>query len=82
MVFLDSETICFGYLPVDYALFSLKTRAITEISVPSHAGVSATSISSMGMGMGALSGLGVLIAGAFILRSPRIMRNSASRPSS
>ncbi|KAF7795997.1 hypothetical protein EIP86_007166 [Pleurotus ostreatoroseus] len=53
MVFLNAETICFGYMPVDYALYSLKTRAVTEITVPAHAGVSTS-----GMGMGALSGLG------------------------
>ena len=40
-------------MPVDYALYSLKTRAVTEITVPAHAGVSTS-----GMGMGALSGLG------------------------
>ena len=56
MVFIDAETVCFGYLPVDYALFSLKTRTTTEISIPGHAGIAAAGISSMGMG--AFSGLG------------------------
>ena len=56
MVFLDAETICFGYVPVDYAIFSLKTRNVTEIDPPIHTGTSVSSIG--GMGMGALSGLG------------------------
>ena len=54
MVFVDPDTICFGYMPVDYAIFSLKTRATTEVTIPTHVGAS----TSTGMGMGALSGLG------------------------
>ncbi|KAJ3537551.1 hypothetical protein NM688_g6671 [Phlebia brevispora] len=53
MVFLNADTICFGYLPVDYALYSLKTRTTIEITLPTHA----SAVSST-MGMGALSGLG------------------------
>ena len=54
MVFIDPDTICFGYMPVDYAIFSLKTRVTTEVTIPTHVGASV----STGMGMGALSGLG------------------------
>lgn len=56
MVFVNSDTICFGHTPTDYMLYSLKSRATTDIVTPIHPGSSSTSIG--GMGMGAFSGLG------------------------
>lgn len=56
MAFIDGETISLGYTPTDYVMYSLKTRATIDVSTPSHAPTSSTSIG--GMRMGALSGLG------------------------
>lgn len=55
-MFLDSETICLGYSPTDYVLYSLKTRSTVDVIAPIHAANSSASLG--GMGMGALTGLG------------------------
>lgn len=56
MAFLDEQTLCLGYTPTDYVLYSLATRSSTEVVTPVNGPTSSTSIG--GMGMGALSGLG------------------------
>ncbi|OCH95424.1 hypothetical protein OBBRIDRAFT_816580 [Obba rivulosa] len=55
MVFIDSEHICFGYSPTEYAVFSLKTSTTTDIVTPIPA---APAVGITNMGKGALSGLG------------------------
>ncbi|EMD34098.1 hypothetical protein CERSUDRAFT_141580 [Gelatoporia subvermispora B] len=55
MVFIDSEHICFGYSPTEYAVFSLKTSVTTDVVTPLP---TAPSSGITNMGMGALSGLG------------------------
>ncbi|TCD70216.1 Vacuolar morphoproteinsis protein 6 [Steccherinum ochraceum] len=55
LAFVNADTVCFGYAP-EYALFSLKSLALTEVSTPATIVSSSSSIG--GMGMGALSGLG------------------------
>ena len=56
MSFFDDQTLCLGYTPTDYVLYSISTRSTTEIVTPVSGPTSSTSIG--GMGMGALSGLG------------------------
>ena len=57
VVFLnDGDTLCFGYTPSDYILFSLQTMTPVDISFPMATSTSAASIGSMGMS--AFSGLG------------------------
>ena len=53
VVFLNSETLCLGYTPTDYVLFSLRTRTAIDIATP----VPVTS-STSSMAIGALSGWG------------------------
>ncbi|KAF9815620.1 hypothetical protein IEO21_04480 [Rhodonia placenta] len=54
--FLGPDTIYFGYSLSDYALFSLKTSSMTELTLPVPTATSGSAIGNMGMG--ALSGLG------------------------
>ncbi|KAI0370322.1 hypothetical protein BV20DRAFT_1121321 [Pilatotrama ljubarskyi] len=56
MVFIDSEFVCWGHTPTDYALTSLITSSTVDVSTPIPATSSSGSIGTMGMG--ALSGLG------------------------
>ncbi|KIP04390.1 hypothetical protein PHLGIDRAFT_109638, partial [Phlebiopsis gigantea 11061_1 CR5-6] len=55
-VFLNSDLICLGYSPTDYAIYSLKSRATVDVTTPAHAAAATSSLG--GMGMGAFSGLG------------------------
>lgn len=56
MSFIDGETICLGYSPTDYVLYSLKTRSTIDVATPTQGPTASTSTS--GLGKGALSGLG------------------------
>lgn len=56
MSFIDSESICLGYSPTDYVVYSLKTRTTIDVTTSNHGPTSSTSIG--GMSKGALSGLG------------------------
>ncbi|KAF7327882.1 Rab guanyl-nucleotide exchange factor [Mycena kentingensis (nom. inval.)] len=49
--FLDKNTVCFGYSPTEYAIFSIATMTATDISIPLPVTAAAT-------GMSALSSLG------------------------
>lgn len=56
MSFIDSQTICLGYSPTDYVLYSLTTRTTAEVATPAQGPAASTSVG--GMSKGALSGLG------------------------
>ena len=56
MAFLNGDTICMGYTPTDYVIYSIKQRSTVDVVTPIHAATSSASLG--GMGMGALSGLG------------------------
>ncbi|KAI0690617.1 hypothetical protein BC835DRAFT_1363553 [Cytidiella melzeri] len=56
MSFIDGQTICLGYSPTDYVLYSLKTRTTLDVVAPSVGPAASTSVG--GMSKGALSGLG------------------------
>ncbi|CCL98167.1 uncharacterized protein FIBRA_00161 [Fibroporia radiculosa] len=56
IAFLGTDVLCFGYSVSDYALFSLRTSTMTELTMPVASAPSVSGISNMGMG--ALSGLG------------------------
>ena len=56
MSFIDGESICLGYTPTDYVIYSLTNRTTVEVNTPSHGPAPSTSIG--GMSRGALSGLG------------------------
>lgn len=58
MVFLNSDLICLGYSPTDYVLYSIKSGNTVDVITPVQAATSSASLGGMGMGMGALSGLG------------------------
>ncbi|GBE87785.1 Vacuolar morphogenesis protein [Sparassis crispa] len=56
MTFLNNNVICFGYMPTDFAVFSIKTFSTIEFTAPLSPTTSGVGISTKGMG--ALSGLG------------------------
>ena len=56
MSFIDGDTICLGYSPTDYVLYSLKTRSTIDVATPTQGPTASASAS--GLGKGALSGLG------------------------
>lgn len=56
MTFIDGDTICLGYSPTDYVLYSLKSRVTVEVVAPTQGPAASTSAGALGKG--ALSGLG------------------------
>ncbi|KAL4243247.1 Vam6/VPS39/TRAP1 family protein [Abortiporus biennis] len=73
VTFLNNDTVCFGYTPTDYVLFSLKARTTTEITTPVP---TTTSTGSMGMGMGAaFTGLsGYMTLGLGAKQKPNVVK--------
>ena len=62
MAFIDDDSICLGYTPTDYVIYSLKTRTTVDITTPAHGPTASASLGGIGgiggMSRGALSGLG------------------------
>ncbi|KAJ6577458.1 hypothetical protein B0H19DRAFT_1120042 [Mycena capillaripes] len=50
--FLDKDTACFAYSPTEYAIFSIPTMSVTDVSIP-------LPVTAAGTGMGAFTGLGL-----------------------
>lgn len=72
MAFFDHDTICLGYSPTDYAVFSLEKLTATEIVTPAQATTTMA-------GMGAFSGLsGYMTLGLGAKPKPGILRLSES----
>lgn len=72
MSFFDHDTICLGYSPTDYAVFSLEKLTASEIVTPAQATTTMT-------GMGAFSGLsGYMTLGLGAKPKPGILRLSES----
>ncbi|RPD61108.1 hypothetical protein L226DRAFT_534756 [Lentinus tigrinus ALCF2SS1-7] len=55
ITFVDGQTLCWGHTPTDYCLTSVKTSVTVDVTTPIP---TTSSTNSIGMGMGALSGLG------------------------
>ncbi|KAJ7116484.1 hypothetical protein C8R44DRAFT_209802 [Mycena epipterygia] len=49
--FLDKDTVCFGYSPTEYAIFSIPSMSATDVSIP-------LPVTAASTGMGAFAGLG------------------------